>query len=457
MTYKTLPIDKKVIEQMKISTPDLYNDMVNRYGEENVINNLLVDYIVLTEDKNIVLGKDKTPILVTKDLIDTVEKASNRAFERYLKEPSAKLKSFILKGDKTLGYTPIILEHLDSHISGRQGFIIGGSYKKGSIDGKWHLFCKGVLINPEAKMKYLQGLYREVSPTIIGRDNTIDEVSFVNRPAQMTNTSLSAPIEEIMIAPLVADEWAAKIQQAKMLAELEAQEYKIKQKENTAKHLTEQLLKKGVITSSQRNRFENVFIQLSSGEESLVANALAAVGASPLNRKPRNVFLKGTIDMDKTKDERFLAFSAANKSKYANDLDLMAAFNKQEAQTNISLSSGEGSLSDPIEDIRSQLDALKTAGTLTDEHKKMLAAYCGHENVQLADGDVGNGKSVDAGTEIGIPNNTSLSAPNEASNAHLEMLEKGFEATKAEAAAFKARAEAAEAQLAGIKQSLGVN
>jgi len=456
MTYKRLPVDKKVIEEMKKSTPDLYHDMVNRFGEENVINNLLVDYCILTEDRNIVTAKDNMTIQVNKDLINRVMDASNNAFEVYLKEPINKLKSWIKEGDATLGYTPIMLDH--NQVSTRQGYILGGSYKAVNLDNKLHLLCKAVLIAPEAKFNYLNGLYREVSPTITG-NGKISEVSIVNVPAQITNTSLSAGddiLKDKIVTSSVADEWTDKIIKAKLSAEEAIQQSKITQKENLAKNLTEQLLVKGVISSSKRAKITNMFIQLSSGEEQLVANALLDIGKSPLNYKSRSVFLKGSLDMNKTKDDRFLEFTKAHRHEYASDSDCHAAFDKLEATSQISLSAGEGAISDPMGDVMASLEAMKKGGQLTDEHKKMLGAYCGHSSEASLEDGIGDGKNTKSGG-IDIPNNTSLSAPNmDALSSQIEILTKGFEAMKQEAEQNKLRAEAAESSLASIKSTLGV-
>lgn len=456
--FKKLPLDKKVIEQMKVSTPDLYSDMVGKYGEENVVNNLLVTFVILTEEKQAAIAKGGKPILVTKELIDRAESYNNSAFQKYVTEPINKLKSWVVAGDSSLGYTPIKLNHED--VYDRQGYIVGGSYKKVSIDGIWHLLAEGVLINPEAKMKWLQGLYREVSPTINEDSGKITELSFVNIPAQMTNTSMSAGDETkiTVVTPSVCDEWAAKIEQAKLQAEIEKQQLKIKQKEDTATYYTNKLLKQGVIKSSQRRRVQEVFVQLASGEESMIAGILSDIGTSPLNHKPRNVFLKGTLDMSITRTERWLKFESDNKGKYSSEADLKAAFEKHEAQSTVSLSDGSGTIGDPMEDILDKLEALKKSGALTDDNMKKLAAYCGTTAQMSESGNVGSGEPTDAGTEIGIPNNTSLSngegAP--AGQAHMEMLEKGFNAAKAEAEAYKAEAEELRAQVDKIKQQLGV-
>lgn len=459
--FKKLPIDSKIIAQMKESTPELYEELILKYGEENLINNLLVDFVVLTEDKDIVTGKDGNKIRVTKELINEVKNASNSYYQKYLKEPINALKSWIKDGDKTLGYTPIILHH--NVETPRQGYVIGGSYRAISLpdekgEDKLHLLCKGVLVNPQAKFEWLNGTLREVSPTILATNKVISELSFVNIPAQMTNTSLSAPISGDGENPSLLDEWENKIAQSKLELMEESHQNKIKQKETLAKNLTEQLLKNGVISSSQRSKIQDVFVQLSSGEETLVANVLLDIGRSPLNKKPRNVFLKGTIDMSKTKDERFLQFSKDHRHEYKLESDFIAAFDKSEANLKISLSDGQGAITDPMEEIKEKLEALRKGGALTEEHKKMLADYCGHAGVSLENsGSVGDGNVTTAG-DIAIPNNTSLSAhdENEKAKRHLEMMEEGFAAAKAEAALQKQRADIAEANVLKIKQTLGV-
>jgi hypothetical protein len=365
------------------------------------------------------------------------------------------------------GYAPIHLNHDD--VSTRQGYLLGNEYKVVSLpdnegNEKLHLMGKAVLVSPEAKFNYLNGLYREVSPTIQS-DYTISELSYVNVPAQLTNISLSANTEEVTqinenVVPSLAD-WESKIIAAKLAVIEEEQQNKIKQKETVAKYYTETLLKNGVIASSQRKKMENMFIQLSSGEESIVANALLAVGKSPLNHKPKNVLLKGALDMSKTKDERFAEFRKQHGHEYKNDQfkELSDAFEKYDAAQKIQLSTGIGEITDPILEVQNQLDALVKAGGLTDEHKKILAKYCGHEISLEASTNVGSGDPVDGGTEIGVPNNTSLGADNNELGAKTNLtqqLEDGYNAAKSEAASWKAKAEEAESKLTKIKNDLGI-
>ncbi len=461
-TYKRLPIDAATIEQMKISTPEIYNDMVTKFGEENVISNLLIDAVVLTEDKKIVLGQGNNPIHITRELINKAKKVNNSLWNVYIKEPIHRLKASLSNGDETLGYTPIILQHAQNYnkVQSRQGYVLGGSYHTMDLDGKLHLMCKEVLISPEAKYMYLQGLYREQSPTIDKNSGAISEVSFVNIPAQMTNISLEA--NDITNTTISANKenWEAKIAEAKQIDHQAKQDYKIKQKEARATALVTTLMKRGVITSSKRTKYKELFVSLSAPDDELVANALMDVKQSPLNNKPRQVFLQGNLYMNKSKEERFLEFSKENSSKYSSGADLTAAFDKFEAEAKVSLAAGAGDITDPMGDIVGKLTSMKEAGSLTDEHKATLSAFCGHATASLTGSDVGmpgTGEPTDAGTGIGTPNNTSLAAPEPVPASNLvDVLQAGFNAEKSRAD--KAEAENAElrTKLNTIKQSIGV-
>ena len=157
----------------------------------------------------------------------------------------------------------------------KHGYMVGGSLRLMNLDGKLHLLCKGVIISPVAKYNYINGLWREVSPTI--RANyALREISFVPVPAQLNNSSLSSG-EAVLGENVEVNNLDQIIEAAKRKAEEEAQLNKIKSKEYVAESLTEKLINSGVITSSTRSAVREALIQLSSGEEPLVANLLNKV------------------------------------------------------------------------------------------------------------------------------------------------------------------------------------
>lgn len=495
MTTQYKPLPKHKVEAMKTETPEIYKNMVDAFGEQNVINNLLVDFIVLTEGKN-VIGQNRIKFAVTKDIIKNAVKVNNGGFLNYLKQPATKIKSWVQeaigKDDEMseIGHAPIILDHKADAVNNKQGYVVGGTYKAVNIDGTLHLMVKGMLINPEAKFKYIQGLYREVSPTIqLPLDGypmptdpyKITELSFVNIPAQITNTSLSAGDADVIEINQVVEQptninWDEAIEKARIAANLEKQTNQIKKKERIAHYYTESLLKNKVIPSSMRKLVSDTLVQLSDGEESLVVELIKKATKNSLYvNKPRPFLLKGTIDMNMSKEERYEKFVRENKANYQTVEDLRSAFNKAEAATSVSLSDGSAMAYDPMHmliEMIEKLDTLEKAGALTDEHRKMLAKYCGKmdeatsmedgsDNMEMetsmaADASVGDGKVTEAGG-IAVPNNTSLSAPTDSASTNLvEMLQKGYDSEKAEKEKLLAEKTALEAQLLTIKQTIGV-
>lgn len=455
-THKYITADEEAIKQMQISTPDLYNEMVNKYGIENVINNLLIEAVVLTEDKNIVAGMNNS-IKVDRELINKAKRYNNGLFNVYIKEPVHKLKASLsgVSDEITKAYVPVGIEHKGEKRNGiedRRGYVVGGSYRTVDIDGKLHLLCKQVLISPEAKFNYLSGLWREQSPTITPKTGKITEVSFVNIPAQMTNISLSSATDTA--APV--DEWEVKIEEAKYKHEQALQDYKLQQKESRAFSLTKQLMKKGIITSAKKEEYKEFFVQLSAPHDELAANLMLNIKQSPLNHKPRQVFLQGNLYMTKSKEDRFLEFSKDNSGKYINPADLRDAFDKFEASAQVSLAAGAGEVIDPMDDVMGKLTSMHEAGSLTDEHRAKLKSFCGHDVSlgQSTGGEVGDGKTVDAGG-LETPNNTSLSAPVAAESNLVEVLQSGFDAQKSRAEIAEAKATELEAKLNAIKQNLG--
>jgi hypothetical protein len=268
----------------------------------------------------------------------------------------------------------------------------------------------------------------------------------------MTNISLSSATDTA--APV--NEWEVKIEEAKYKHEQALQDYKLQQKESRALSLIKQLMKKGVITSAKKEEYKEFFVQLSAPHDELAANLMLNIKQSPLNHKPRQVFLQGNLYMTKSKEDRFLEFSKDNSGKYINPADLRDAFDKFEASAQVSLAAGAGEVIDPMDDVMGKLTSMHEAGSLTDEHRTKLKSFCGHDVSlgQSASNVVGDGDTVDAGG-LETPNNTSLSAPIAAESNLVEILQSGFDAQKSRAEIAEAKATELEAKLNAIKQNLG--
>lgn len=396
MDYKTLPIDDKTIEQMRITTPDIYNDMVVKYGEECVKNNLLVTYAILQEDKNIIT-KQNNVIEIDKSTINSIKNKSLLAWKLYKLNPINLLKSY---ADKELGYSPITLEHReigeDFNTDDKKGYVLGDSYRTVTVDGKTSLVCDAVLIDPVTKFKYMQGLYRQVSPTI--KNGKISALSIVNKPAQLANTSLSEP-ENITDTIYSIDD---EINELQKKIEKEKINNAIAKKNIIAESLTEDLISKGYVNSSEREELTDMFISLSEGDEALLHGALKRFGGgSPILKKSKTVLLQGRYDM-KTEDQRFAEFREANPS--LNLEDAYATFKKEDVARQQAVSLGEGELKpvNPAKDLHEALLKFKEGKLeLPTETQELLNSFC-----STSLGDAGKNQSTGG---IETPNNTPTS------------------------------------------------
>lgn len=491
LNYEYKPLSKRKLDALKQSAPKIYEEMVAAFGEDNVVNNIVADFVVLTEGKN-VTGMDGVPFSVTREMITNAAKVNNRHFMEFIKHPVNSIKTWVkeIAGDEEdemsgVGFAPIMLNHKKNDVTGRQGYVLGNSYKVVNINGVYVLMCKGILINPEAKWRYIQGQYREVSPTIdLPRTGfapkvpyKIRELSFVNIPAQSTNTSLSSGDEvvnfENINSQVEDQQWEEKIKQAYKAADLEKTTNLVKRKEHLANAYAESLVRGKVVPSSMREQIKNTFVQLSDGEVAMVAGLIKdATRKSIFVNKPRTFLLKGTIDMNLSKDDRYLAFVEKNKNNYPSEIDLRTAFEKAEAQTATQLSDGEGTLQDSAQlmsEMMEKLEVLHKQGAITDEHRKMLSKYCGKDEVTSLEGgtdpddltsmggesSAGDGKTSEAGGVV-TPNNTSLSAPeNKDANADLiQVLQAGFNAEKADKEKALDELNSLKAQLLTVKNAL---
>ena len=456
-THKRIPLSKEAVDLMKTSTPDIYEEMVKKYGAENVENNLLVPMVVLSEDSETVRDKFNKPIKVNRALIEKAKVINNSKFAKYLKHPIHALKSLVSKGDRALSdtpvymsdgkdldttqnYTPITYNHSEvnsNKVEDRKGYIKGGSYRTVEIDGKLHLMTYSILIDPETKFNFLNGKLSQISPTINLDTGEISAVSFVNKPAQITNIALSSP--DLVINTNDVD-WDSKLEEAKAEDDRNRTLNAITQKERYVDSVAKELLNKGVITSSLKSEVKDFLTNLSSSDIQNAYSILNRVKKTPFNNKPRNLFLQGQLM--KTPEELFKEFSELNKDKYKSSTEMFDAFQVFEKEQKIAYMSQPNtatlSETDDISDIEEKLKKMIENKTLTKEHKAVLAKYCGHDASLGSDGGEAKipvGQPVDAGGGVTTPNNsTSMSAPEPVleQNKYVETLSTAYNYIKAE-------------------------
>jgi len=427
MNYTKQAIDDKILTEMQKSTPEIYHDMVTTYGLDNVKNNYEVEFIILTEDNN-VIPADGNAFDIDKKFIENVKNASLKAYEQYKRNPINKVKSWF---NKSVGYSPIIPSHLPKEKLrplDKLGYIVGDSYRVDNIDGKSVLLCKALLISPEAKYAYIIGGAREVSPTI-NQDNEVTELSYVMNPAQETNTSLSSGDNKVFVKAEYSDNFDYKIKQAELNYKTAKENAIIEEKQNLVYNSIENLCQKGLLPSGKKRQLESSLLSLSSGEDVLsVVKLIQNTGGfdNPMLSKAKTVQLRGNIEMNK--NERWLKFVEENESKYPLITDLQTAFEKYDASRSVSLSAGEGVISDPLEDFKKALKALKEAKIdLTDDVKEDLRQLTAEMSLSSEEG-----KNVETGG-VETPNNTSLSAPViQAQDELTDTLHKAYSATKKE-------------------------
>lgn len=404
MEYKRLPIPKERLDEM-VKNP-IYADMLAKYGEQNLRDNYLVDFCILQEEKAI-YTQSGDKIDVTKEMIRTVYNRTQSFFERFISAPINAFKSWVTEDPEHLGYVPMLLNHEEDMIN-KHGFMVGGSLRLANIQGKLHLLCKIVLVSPESKYNWLQGLWREVSPGLA--NYRIREVSFVTIPAQMGNSSMASgePINDNQSTSTTVEELPDLLAKAKARYEQEKLSNLLKLSEHESITLTEQLIQAKVIPTASRKKMQVGFMALSSGERTDVAKLIYGSGAvSPLHRsKTRSVFIQGVPDVQ-SKQEAFKEFQAANQSSIPDAAELIAAFQKSYAQqeaAQLNLSSGEGKVVELTKDDKYNelLDLLEQDEAIDEKIKSRIKNFC---NTKLADGAPGG--TIDAGG-VSQPNNANL-------------------------------------------------
>lgn len=458
LNYTVLPLSEDRIKAAYNGSPDIYREMIEKYGKDKVTNNYLIDVVVLQEAKSI-YAADGRKLDITRELIEKVYYATTKKFDKWYHSPINKMKQWVKSSDY-LGYIPFQLDH-DLDANKKQGYFVGGSFRLLDIDGKLHLLAKAVLITPESKYNWSMDLWREISPGI-NIEYVIDEVSFVTVPADINNSTFATGTPQLngTVAQVsITTELDMQLDVLKRQAQDEKLQNSIKSKTFVAEQLTKEMINKGIISSSKRKTVEGLLLQLSSGQAPLVADMLGQVvkGSNPLTGKPRTFLLKGAIDMG-TREERFAEFQKKHGATYGNAIEMMEAFDVEEGkyQESLKLGSGTASLESVGKDkYKEMLELFEKDENVDDEIKSKFIELCKAKfGMQLSQPG-----TVDAGG-VDHPNNaTSLGngAPGITDNAtttYTEMLEKGYATMKGELAATQAAKQELETKYNNIKAAI---
>ena len=473
--YSVMPLPSHRIEEMKKNS--LYNELITKYGEENVVNNYIVDVVILQEERDI-FSSDGTLLHITKDYSGTVGKDeyvehfvgikdvfknSQTIYEKWLSAPINNLKSKLTEDLNYLGTAPLITDHEES-MENKHGMLISGSLRLVTIDDKLHLLGKILLISPESKFNWLQGIWREISPGLM--NYKIREISFVTIPAQMNNTTLSSGEKDNININLLPkhidpiDELDKKLNLSKAKYEQQIFDYKLQQKEKQSIQLTDSLIHDGIIGSNKRKTMYSELLQLSSGESQKVVNLIQKIGVrSPLQNKPKMVLIKGDHEVDK--NARFAKFQAENASNFKTGFELQEAFNIADAEfeKTLNLSAGKGKIETIEDDKEIKKKHLKELADgeeeLDEDQKKHIKKL--YKKHKLNDGEEDDVEMANGETDAGgvtHSDNTKLSN-GESSVDYVKNLESAYDEIKKHYNEAKEELAQQKAKLNTIRKQIG--
>lgn len=412
--FKTVPLSRDQINELRKNP--LWNEMVQKYGENNVVNNYVVDYVVLQEERNIYDASGQK-LNITADLIRSVYAANQSVYEKFVQAPINKFKSWVQDDANLVGHVPVITDH-NPTMADKHGIVLSGSFKLLTLpndQGKevLHLLCKAILLSPEAKWGYVSGNWRQVSPTIL-RSYKISELSYVPYSAQMNNSSLSsgeAPIKQPkrqidMSSKYNFNEIFNRIELAAQKAQNEIFANEVKLKESTAHGYSNQLVNLGIITSGQKSKVNNAFMQLGNGEQRLFFDTMKQFNKHRVSKSngSKTFFLQGAIE---TMSETNLMehFKSEKGSEFKTALEQAQAFQswKINRQQTMSLASGEAVAVDKSSKYSELLDLLEKDEEVDAAIKDRVLKLCNSKfGMKLADGTVNAGG-------VTQPNNTTSS------------------------------------------------
>lgn len=428
LDYKVAPISKDQIKELRKNP--LWDEMVKKYGEQNIINNYIVDYVVLQEEKSIYDASGQK-LDITADLIRKVYAANQSMYEKFINAPINQIKSWVTNSPELVGHVPIqqrdgrwinsdtfiITDHDNPKMADKGGLILSGSYKLARLPNKegkevLHLLCKGILLSPEAKWGYVTGNWRQVSPTIL-QSYKISELSYVPYSAQMNNSSLSSGEQKIkekitMTQSYNFDSIFDSIELSVQKAQDEIRNNEIKFKESLASGYSNQLVQLGIITSGQKQKVNNAFMQLGNGEQRLFFDTMKQFNKHRVSKGngSKTFFLQGAIEtMNET--QLMEQFKAEHKDQFKTALEMAQAFNnwKIKRQESMSLANGEGTAIDKSAKYEELLKLLEEDEEIDEKIQDRVVKLCSSKfGAKLADG----ANSIDAGG-VSQPNNTTSS------------------------------------------------
>lgn len=439
--YEVLPLPSHRLDELKKN--ELYHELINKYGEENVINNYLVDIAILQEERSI-YAEDGTKIHITKDFtgiiesetylgIEDVYNSTQSVFEKYLSAPINKLKSKLFDDVNLLGTAPVIYDHHED-MENKHGILLSGSLKLLTIDGKLHLLGKMLLISPESKFNWMTGNWNQISPGIV--NNKIREISFVPISAQTNSTTLSSgeldniyknlhnPVKHDIIGNknkiphhnndittgkdkgknklLNKEKELNKISKTLKLAKAR-HEQQVAQFEHTHKLressvLVDGLINEGLIGFNKKKTVQNELIRLSNGEREKVVDLIRKVGVkAPLLNKPKMVLIRGDNTVDR--QERLAKFQQEHATRFTERgktaEDLLVAFEQEDAkyENSLNLSAGKGKVEVVEDKHETALDYLRGLASgnnaITDADMAQLKVIYGKLN--LGSGETNGG------------------------------------------------------------------
>lgn len=429
---RQMPISEEMLQDMK--QHEFYHDMVERYGEEVIHNNIEVDYILLTEGEDIITENgtkiditrydtdyESTPIKVA---LTDIFNATKVHWYDYLANPVNTVKSWFDREGKGIGYIPIITNH-KKQAENEHGFILGNSLKLIETADKMALQATGILISPVAKWNHTTGLWRKVSPTFAKSTPRIIETSYVTIPAQVTNTSMSSgdamelpalvkPAPEIKLTDLQkAEMLEKKIRKEEKLLKKQLEKERKIQEDSQCKQIVSRLHSQNLISSGQKQDLYKGLLALSSGDfESGATNLIKKIVSSnnsPFINQPKVLYLKGNpMSKQNEKESMYLQFKQDNRHSFPDGRTGEEACNiafeshystyvKEQEQMRLS----SGDLVDPKDQLTKAIDLIKQAGLDKDPAIVDQLKVIGYS---LSSGD---GETQSAGT-VENANNTKL-------------------------------------------------
>ena len=324
---KTYPISDQDLQTMQSSFPELYNDMVRKYGEHAVKNNFLVKFQILTEGAEFnSVNKDgsRGKLIATKAILSAIVKASKlkwyHYFANFMSGDYALKSKYNRYPSDAVGYIPLIGNHDDkARVQDKFGWVVSSSLNLEQVNDKWVITGDAVLVNPIAKFNHLNDNWFEVSPTI--RHGILDELSYVIHNQQPENTSFSRDdnisLENTNLSNtnlekcgnIALSDLDLMHNQYMQQQEDYRQKLNIYNQDATIAYLKD----KQIICDGQVEQLKGVFSFERNSPHELVKQVAEIVnnGTNPYMNKPKLLKIEGN-NMNKTYNEHYAELAAQN-------------------------------------------------------------------------------------------------------------------------------------------------